>query len=260
MRSIFSLAGPAKTVIIHCPLLKNLTMSTEKGRRPVTRAKNATQHPGQVVINAQSKRRGVEEMEKVRAQERFDIQVAERRLHAALKSVARIQDKHQTEDVRAQQPVIAPSLRHRGATLPPGRLQVVPGAADDDSEAEGEEYHVGSLLATVVSEGEGDTELDKWFDSDPKEPEEVPSDKDEDDIEEGQGQGQRRTKKKKRGDGLPALVDSMRKHPIGPKKHNVNLVNKVPPTPTPKGKRPRGVYVFRILPHFLSHFFTIMLE
>ncbi|KAI9436931.1 hypothetical protein H4582DRAFT_1767856, partial [Lactarius indigo] len=79
--------------------------------RPVTRAKNATQHPGQVVLNAQSKRRTNEEMTKVREQERLEIRVAEQEIRAALKKVARIQDQQELEDIETDRPTVAPSLR-----------------------------------------------------------------------------------------------------------------------------------------------------
>ncbi|KAI9428634.1 hypothetical protein H4582DRAFT_1783959, partial [Lactarius indigo] len=78
---------------------------------PVTRAKNATQHPGQVVLNAQMKRQTNEEMAKVREQERLERRVAEQEIRAALKKVARIQDQQELEDIEADQPMVAPSLR-----------------------------------------------------------------------------------------------------------------------------------------------------
>ncbi|KAI9441588.1 hypothetical protein H4582DRAFT_1766200, partial [Lactarius indigo] len=77
--------------------------------RPVTRAKNATQHPGQVVLDAQMKRRTNEEMAKVREQERLERRVAEQEIRAALKKVARIQDQQELEDIEADQPTVAPS-------------------------------------------------------------------------------------------------------------------------------------------------------
>jgi hypothetical protein len=92
-------------------------------------------------------------MEKVRAQERLDRRVAEHRLHVALKTVARIQDKNQTEDIRAQQQVTAPSLCHHHATLLPlpGHLQVVPGVApaDDDSDKEADTVETEGFLLSV---------------------------------------------------------------------------------------------------------------
>ncbi|KAI9431280.1 hypothetical protein H4582DRAFT_1801613, partial [Lactarius indigo] len=79
--------------------------------RPVTQAKNATQHPGQVVLDAQSKCRTNEEMTKVREQERLEIRVAEQEIRAALKKVARIQDQQELEDIETDRPTVAPSLR-----------------------------------------------------------------------------------------------------------------------------------------------------
>ena len=68
-------------------------MSTPLSRRPVTRAKNATQHPGQVVLDAQPQRRNPTQMKKVRAEERLDRKLTEKAIRAALKSVASIQDQ-----------------------------------------------------------------------------------------------------------------------------------------------------------------------
>ncbi|KAH9019353.1 hypothetical protein EDB85DRAFT_1809903, partial [Lactarius pseudohatsudake] len=79
--------------------------------RPVTRAKNATQHPGKVVLDTQQKRRNAEAMTKVRAQERLDRRTTERGIRAALKYVASIQDQQLVEDAEADQPIRAPSLR-----------------------------------------------------------------------------------------------------------------------------------------------------
>ncbi|KAH9018874.1 hypothetical protein EDB85DRAFT_1851417, partial [Lactarius pseudohatsudake] len=79
--------------------------------RPVTRAKNATQHPGQVVLDAQQKRRSNEVMAKVREQACLERRVAEQEIRAALKNVARIQDQQELEDIQADRPGVAPSLR-----------------------------------------------------------------------------------------------------------------------------------------------------
>ncbi|KAF8257337.1 hypothetical protein EI94DRAFT_1480717, partial [Lactarius quietus] len=54
-----------------------------------TWAKNASQHPGQVVLNAQPKRRSAAVMGKVRSEEQFKIRLTEQKLHATLKKVAR---------------------------------------------------------------------------------------------------------------------------------------------------------------------------
>ncbi|KAI9432153.1 hypothetical protein BJY52DRAFT_1086979, partial [Lactarius psammicola] len=79
--------------------------------RPVTRAKNATQRPGQILVEAQQKRRSAEQMAKVRAQERLDRRITEQGIRAALKHVANIQDRQQSEDAEAGRRVLAPSLR-----------------------------------------------------------------------------------------------------------------------------------------------------
>ncbi|KAF8258726.1 hypothetical protein EI94DRAFT_1620299 [Lactarius quietus] len=80
-----------------------------------TWAKNASQHPGQVVLNAQPKQRSTAVMGKVRSEEQFKIQLTEQKLHATLKKVARIQDHQQVEDAKADIPKVAPSL-HRQET------------------------------------------------------------------------------------------------------------------------------------------------
>ncbi|KAH9008040.1 hypothetical protein EDB83DRAFT_2174835, partial [Lactarius deliciosus] len=79
--------------------------------RPVTQAKNATQHPRQVVLNAQQKHRSNEVMAKVREQACLKRRVAEQEIRAALKNVTRIQDQQELEDIQADWPSIAPSLR-----------------------------------------------------------------------------------------------------------------------------------------------------
>jgi regulatory protein YycI of two-component signal transduction system YycFG len=77
--------------------------------RPVTRAKNATQRPG--LVDAQQKRRSVAEMAKVRSEERLNKKLTEQRLYAALKKVAKVQDQNHDEDIEANIPILAPSLR-----------------------------------------------------------------------------------------------------------------------------------------------------
>ncbi|KAF8269531.1 hypothetical protein EI94DRAFT_1527219, partial [Lactarius quietus] len=74
-----------------------------------TWAKNASQHPGQVVLDAQPKWRSAAVMGKVRSEEQFKIQLTEQKLHAALKKVTRIQDHQQVEDVKANIPKVMPS-------------------------------------------------------------------------------------------------------------------------------------------------------
>jgi hypothetical protein len=223
-------------------------MSTQPIRRPVTRAKNATQHPGQVVLDAQAKRRTAMEMKKVRAEERIDRELTEKGIRAALKYVASIQDQQHEDDVDAQRPVVAPSLRRRKTVIMPkcrlGGLQAGPGPTGDDIPESEQDADM------MLLEGEGDTEVDDWCkDQAEDSPSEEEMDIDEGDqeaVDEVQDQGPRRFKKKK-GDGLPALIDAMRKHPRLPpgnlKTPNVGLVSKAAPTPARKGKKARALCV-----------------
>jgi hypothetical protein len=184
-----------------------------QAHRPVTRAKNATQHPGQIVINAQQIRRGTEEMAKVRAQECLNRGLTEQRTRAALKSVARIQDQQQTQDIEGRLPVLAPSLRRHETLMLPAYAD--PSVADNDKEMDGSDGEAAALT------GEGDTEEDE-------------DTSDMDDIEE---EGQHR-KKRKRGDGMRALIETMRKHPRENSKKPTAIL--VTPFPALKGKKPRA--------------------
>ena len=218
-------------------------MSSQSTLRPVTRAKNATQHPGQVVLDAQPKRRSAVEMQKVRTEERLDRKLTEKGIRAALKHVASIQDQQREEDIEAQRVVVAPSLRRHKTKLLPGppqaKLQADPGPNGDDITDSTQD---ASNNRTPL-EGEGDTEVDDWCDD---KDQDSPSEEEIDNMDE-EVQIPRR-QKKKRGDGLPALIEAMQKHPrpVGGnlKKSTVGLVSKVPPTPAKKGKRPREMYVF----------------
>jgi hypothetical protein len=148
-------------------------------------------------------------MSQVRAQDRLNRRLTERRTRAALKTVARIQDLQHAEDMETEPPVRrAPSLR-RHETL------VLPAPTDSDP----------SDNEMDQSDGEqGDPEKDEGPSSE---------DEDSDDMEEEDRQGRR---KKKKGDGVRALIASMRKpHLAGVKKPAAILVTKVP-TPAPKGK------------------------
>ena len=217
-------------------------MSTPLSRRPVTRAKNATQHPGQVVLDAQPQRRNPTQMKKVRAEERLDRKLTEKAIRAALKSVASIQDQQREDDIEAQRLVVAPSLRRHKTRIIPEDLQVDPSSPDDITDTE--------MDADIIAEGEGETEVDEWFDEKILE---SSSDGDNDAIEYEDGDDEdaggvqvksQRCQRKKRGDGLPALIEAMRKHPrpVGGnlKKSDVSLVAKVPPIPASKGKKSRG--------------------
>ena len=138
----------------------------------------------------------------------------------------------------------------------PEVFKLDPGTTDDNI-TDTEEANNNRTLA----EGEGETEVDDWFD-DKVEVEDSSSDDGDKDTIEGGDEGDeeaggvqvkvQRRQKKKKGEGLPALIEAMRKHPrpVGGnlKKPNVSLVAKVPPIPAPKGKKPRGMYVFTSVP------------
>jgi hypothetical protein len=202
---------------------------------PVTRAKNATQHPGRIVIDAQQTRRGPEDMAKVRAQERLNRRLTEKRTRTALKSVARIQDRLHAQDM-AQHPVLAPSLRRHETLLVPGPTD--PSVADKD------QWSDGSDFAAALS-GEGDTDRDE--DLDHEDSQAGTDTMSEDDIQE-EATRQRRKKAKKKGDGMRDLIEKMRKHPLGATKKETILVTQAAPAPAPKGKKPRArplaAYVF----------------
>ena len=174
-----------------------------------------TQHPGQVVLDAQPKRRSAVEMQKVRTEERLNRKLTEKGIRAALKYVASIQDQQHEEDIEAQRVVIAPSLRRHKTKLlqapPPAKLQVGPGTTGNDITDPRKDANASRTLL----EGEGDTDVDDWFDN---KDEDSPSEEEVDNIEGGdeggeevgmvQVQGQHCPKKKK-GDGLPALIEAM---------------------------------------------------
>ena len=192
-------------------------------------------------------------MQKVRTEERLDRKLTEKGIRAALKYVASIQDQQREEDIEAQRVVVAPSLcRHKTKLLqapPQAQLQVGPGptGGDDSTDPTQDASNNRTLL-----EGEGDTEVDEWLDD---KDEDSPSEEEMDNMDE-EVQVQRR-QKKKRGDGLPALIEAMRKHPrpVGGnlKKSTVSLVSKVPPIPARKGKKPRQMYVYYLSSRFSCH-------
>ncbi|KAI9433680.1 hypothetical protein BJY52DRAFT_1231463, partial [Lactarius psammicola] len=184
------------------------TQSQSQGHRPVTRAKNATQRPGQILVEAQQKRRSAEQMAKVRAQERLDRRITEQGIRAALKHVANIQDRQQSEDAEAGRRVLAPSLRRHETLL------VVPSHTDAGTE-------------------KGDTEIDKRT-------EEEVAQADDNRWQATWVMGERGEeqprKTKKKGDPMRVLIDSLRKQsrPSG-KSIEVSLVTKgTPPVPATK--------------------------
>ncbi|KAI9441893.1 hypothetical protein H4582DRAFT_2074070 [Lactarius indigo] len=193
------------------------TPSQSQRYRPVTRAKNTTQHPGQVVLDAQMKRRTNEEMAKVREQERLERRVAEQEIRAALKKVARIQDQQELEDIEADQPTVAPSLYVTEADKESDKYLSEEEAAPVIEDGEREEMGPG--------EGEGE---------------------DDGDIDDGKGEGGKsksKSKKNPKDDSMRVLIKSYRKQPrlVARKSMiDVSLVNKVPPIPATKGKKPHA--------------------
>ncbi|KAH8984333.1 hypothetical protein EDB92DRAFT_1950889 [Lactarius akahatsu] len=208
------------------------TPSQSQGRRPVTQAKNATQHPRQVVLDAQQKHRSNEVMAKVREQACLERRVAEQEIRAALKNVARIQDQQELKDIQADQPGVAPSLRRHKTLLfndfVPCYKPIPATEADKESDKD-------------LSEDEAAP-----VNRDSKREEMGPGEEDDGDIEDGEGEGaQRKTKKKGNSDGDPmrALIDSLRKKPClvpGKSAADIGLVTKEPPIPAVKGKKPRA--------------------
>jgi hypothetical protein len=219
-----------------------------KGHRPVTRAKNASQHPGQVVLDSQQKRRGHEEMSKVRAQERLDLRIAKQRLQTALKRVAKVQDRQQTEDVEDEQLVVAPSLRRHETML---RMSASAAEENTDSDSEKEKTDTNDDKSDPGPLDEDQSSADEWVEekSPIPSPEPEGSDAEMADIEdERRIVGQRRKGgkgKKETGSELRTLIDTLRKNPRPASENpkvDLALVTKAPPIPA-KGKRARAMYV-----------------
>jgi hypothetical protein len=121
-----------------------------KGHHPVTRAKNATQCPGQAVLDYQQKQRSHAEMSKVRAQEHLDKGIAEQYLCTALKMVAKVQVQQQAEVQEEEELVVAPSLcRHE--TLLPRHINA--SVADDSTGVTVHSKDSDSLVMTTSIRG-----------------------------------------------------------------------------------------------------------
>jgi hypothetical protein len=173
--------------------------------RPVTRAKNVNQHPGQIILESQQKRRNTDEMAKVRAQEQLDRELTEQHICAALKSVARVQDQQQVEDDKDKRPIVAPSLQQHDTMIQPHHI--VPSMANDaigtDEDDSGQE----------AAMGEGDTERDEWVDDSVEDGGDSKSKSDSDGIQVADEEEEELCpkKKKKKGKGMHAVIDSLRK-------------------------------------------------
>ena len=89
------------------------TQATSHRTGLTTHAKNATQRPGLVDLKPQQKQRGPVEMAKVRSAIHLNTRLTDQRLHATLNKVAEVQDQQQKEDIEANVPKVAPSLRHQ---------------------------------------------------------------------------------------------------------------------------------------------------
>ena len=227
-----------------------------KGNRPVTRAKNANQRPGQVVLDFQQKRRSAGEMSKVRAQERLELGIAEQRLRTALKRVANVQDQQQAKDVEEERRVMAPSL-HRHETLLPRHINAsAADAADESTDSEKEKTDTNDDKSNAgPPEDDGYIETDEYAEKRSQTPE--LSDAEMADIEEEAKRVARQCKgtkgKKKKGKEMQAFIDTLRRNPRPageiPGKLDLALVTKVPPIPAPKGKKARAMYVFTSVPY-----------
>ena len=235
-----------------------------KGNRPVTRAKNANQRPGQVVLDFQQKRRSPGEMSKVRAQERLELGIAEQRLRTALKKVANVQDQQQAEDIEEERRVVAPSLRRHETLLPRHIDPSAADAADESTDSEKEKTDTNDDKSNAGPPDEdGYVETDEYVEDRSPSPE--PSDAEMADIEEevkrDTGRCRKPSKgtkgKKKKGSEMQALIDTLRKNPRPTgeimNKLDLALVTKVPPIPAPKGKKARAMCVFTSVPYHVPH-------
>ena len=211
-----------------------------------TRAKNATQHPGLVDLEPQQKRRGPAEMAKVRSAVRLSTRLADQRLHAALNKVAEVQDRQQKEDIEANVPKVAPSLRHqkqkasrvpddnnslRDEDAPEPVVNAVETQVDPmDEYLSMDEEDETPVQAAPVRIAKPAPDYNDWFN--------FGSDQEDGPIAEEP------PKKKKKGDGLRNVVATLRKNPPGENAAlKVNLVTKVPPIPALNGKKPRSLCV-----------------
>lgn len=119
-------------------------------------------------------------MAKVRAQALLDRRRTEKQLRDALKTVAKIQDQQQAQDVEGEHLVMAPSLRRCKATMLPLPHHIVPSMVTEPGP------NTRDNSNEEVAAGEGDTEKDDSL----RFEDEDSSDSDSDDIvEEGTGQG-----------------------------------------------------------------------
>ncbi|KAF8259049.1 hypothetical protein EI94DRAFT_1461291, partial [Lactarius quietus] len=79
--------------------------------RPATWATNATQHPGQVVLDARQKCRTASQLQKIRTEEHLDRDRTEKGMRTALEHVACLQDELHIQDLESQCAIAAPLLR-----------------------------------------------------------------------------------------------------------------------------------------------------
>ncbi|KAH9159139.1 hypothetical protein EDB89DRAFT_1916774 [Lactarius sanguifluus] len=204
------------------------TPSQSQARRPVTWAKNATQHPRQ-------KRRSSEVMAKVREQACLERRVAEQEIRAALKNVARIQDQQELEDIQVDRPSMAPSLRRHETLLFSDFVPCYKPIPEKDT-TEANKESDKDLSEDEAAPVNRDSEREEMG----------PGEEDNGDIEDIEGEGgQHKTKKKGNSDGNPmrALINSLWKKPhlvAGKSVANISLVTKEPPIPAVKGKKPHA--------------------
>ncbi|EGN94012.1 hypothetical protein SERLA73DRAFT_78387 [Serpula lacrymans var. lacrymans S7.3] len=80
--------------------------------RPTTRAKNASQHPGKVLLELQRKRRTKAEIAAAKKKEELTLEQVEQGVRAGLAAVAAIEDKQVLEDGEASLTMPPLSQRH----------------------------------------------------------------------------------------------------------------------------------------------------
>ncbi|EGO23325.1 hypothetical protein SERLADRAFT_394607 [Serpula lacrymans var. lacrymans S7.9] len=81
--------------------------------RPITRAKNASQHPGQVVLDAQPKCQTRTKVAEERKNKAHNNEMTALAIRRALSAVEKEEDKQAREDLAAENPVPPPSQRQR---------------------------------------------------------------------------------------------------------------------------------------------------
>jgi hypothetical protein len=175
----------------------------------VTQAKNMTQRPGLVDHETLPKRRGPAEMAKVRSEAQLNVKLTDKRLYAALKNVAKIQDRQQVEDSQANILKVAPSLRHQDK-----HANTVPNTADDN-DAPNDPFPEESQQVDLMYEGISVDEEDEPLPVVQRKAQAEPKFYDYFNFRSDEDAGaEEPPKKKKKGDGLQDVVTSLCKNPL----------------------------------------------